>query len=41
MTVKREIYKVKDENLLLKCANTYYYYEENKVNCDSVFEKVN
>ncbi|MDD3794035.1 MAG: alpha-2-macroglobulin family protein [Candidatus Gracilibacteria bacterium] len=41
MTVKREIYKVKDENLLLKCSNTYYYYEKNKVNCDSVFEKVN
>lgn len=41
MTVRRDIYKVKDENLLLKCANTYYYYEENKVNCDLVFEKVN
>jgi len=41
MTVNREIYKVKDENLLLKCSNTYYYYEENKVNCDGVFEKVN
>lgn len=38
--VKREIYEVKNESLLNKCSNEYYYYEENKVNCDDVFTKV-
>jgi len=38
--VKREIYEVKNESLLDKCSNEYYYYEENKVNCDWVFSKV-
>ena len=38
--VKREIYEVKNESLLNKCSNEYYYYEENKVNCDGVFTKV-
>ena len=39
--VKREIYEVKNESLLSKCSNEYYYYDENKINCDSVFIKVN
>ncbi|MDD3144972.1 MAG: MG2 domain-containing protein [Candidatus Gracilibacteria bacterium] len=40
MSIKREIFEVKDQSLLDKCSNQYYYYEENKVNCDSVFTKV-
>ncbi len=40
VNVKREIYEVKNESLLNKCSNEYYYYDENKVNCDNVFLKV-
>ncbi|MDD2907509.1 MAG: alpha-2-macroglobulin family protein [Candidatus Gracilibacteria bacterium] len=40
MSIKREIFEVKNESLLDKCSNEYYYYEEHKIDCDSVLVKV-